>query len=624
MKYMMLVMLLIITQNVFCQPNAKTIKRRIRKGDKIFYSKKPDYTKALNIYRDIYPYAQNNPALNYKIGRCIFEKSMLKALPYLKKADSAWTDDNDSLSIENNSFLLSEHYYFQMNIDSAIFFLKKTSEYTNDKTTKININTKILNLLHLDSIKKSPQKILIDKPQTSINTDQQEYYPILYNNDTKLLCNHLDDENQNDIKIYNALTLRHTVDKLKIPNLKLEDVICDMSKNGNYVLICRNNDIYISIADNDGYYGRPEKLPAPINTRSNETFACIDDNYIYFVSDRQGGKGGKDIYRIRYIAKNKNIILADKEENLKTLNSQNDEMALSLQSYGNGLYLISNRSGGLGGYDIYHSLPDENDWYYPENMGYPMNTTQDELFYTSLKNSNIGGFMTRKTDVENIDVLKVEIPKFDYEFVFKEYDDVMRNTTLDDDLRLISFEDEIAVNINIVTSIIGTITDDVTGAPVRGDIKVYDKVSNDIVAAFSPSDNDGSFTVSLLSGENYVFMVNDNVDYLFSTAEVPVPQSFESGKTLMNITMSQTRYDSVYTVPGIFFHDDEVDTKASLAFLNRIFNAMWRNNNLLLDIIGDERKIHSVMKVLHDIGVDEHRLNAIVEKGDIRFRIRKN
>lgn len=94
-----------------------------------------------------------------------------------------------------------------------------------------------------------------------------------------------------------------------------------------------------------------------------------DGKTLYFASNIVGGKGGYDIYK---------VIKSDKGwsntiENINELNTSANEIAPAI--YRNSLYFSSNRSGGMGGYDLYLSQIGK-----PiENLGYPINSQSDEL-----------------------------------------------------------------------------------------------------------------------------------------------------------------------------------------------------------------------------------------------------
>ena len=101
--------------------------------------------------------------------------------------------------------------------------------------------------------------------------------------------------------------------------LKPDDFLCDISPDGRFCIIAREGDLYVSTIDEDYSLGKLKKLPSQINTDADESYACFNTNmhYLYFVSDRKGGLGGKDIYRVSFIINKDDVFrFSDIVENL--------------------------------------------------------------------------------------------------------------------------------------------------------------------------------------------------------------------------------------------------------------------------------------------------------------------
>ncbi|MEN1785927.1 MAG: OmpA family protein [Bacteroidota bacterium] len=127
-----------------------------------------------------------------------------------------------------------------------------------------------------------------------------------------------------------------------------------LSSDGKTLYFCSNmpgslgdSDIFKVSINEDGSFGTPENLGAAINTESRETFPFILEDVLYFSSDGHPGLGGLDVFAVQLgNPKTKVINLG------KPLNSQQDDFSFILKDNGKG-YFASNRSGGLGGDDIY-------------------------------------------------------------------------------------------------------------------------------------------------------------------------------------------------------------------------------------------------------------------------------
>jgi outer membrane protein OmpA-like peptidoglycan-associated protein len=178
-----------------------------------------------------------------------------------------------------------------------------------------------------------------------------------------------------------------------------------ISPDGKTILLYKDDkgdgNIYYSELLNDNEWSKPEKMPEPINSSYWETHACYspDMNIIYFVSNRPGGFGGRDIWMTEKI----NGKWMEVENLGSTINTQYDEDSPYMLPDGYTLYFSSQGHDNMGGFDIFISTRTEDGfWTTPENMGYPVNTTEDDVFYiptpdekhafySSAKNYGMGG-----------------------------------------------------------------------------------------------------------------------------------------------------------------------------------------------------------------------------------------
>lgn len=164
-----------------------------------------------------------------------------------------------------------------------------------------------------------------------------------------------------------------------------------LSADGQQLFIYKDDNgdgnIYRSELNGD-IWSSPEKMgedntpKTDINTTAWEPSATItaDGNTLYFVSDRKGGFGGTDIYRVVRLP-NGNWSMA---QNLgPTINSPYDEDAPFMHPDGRTLYFSSKGHKNMGGYDIFYSTRFDSGWSQPQNVGYPINTADDDVFYVT-------------------------------------------------------------------------------------------------------------------------------------------------------------------------------------------------------------------------------------------------
>lgn len=136
----------------------------------------------------------------------------------------------------------------------------------------------------------------------------------------------------------------------------------------------------------------PVLMGSDINTRSWETHGALtaDGNTFYFVSDRSGGRGGRDIYRV--------VRLPDgtwsKAQNLgNVVNTTYDEDGVFIHPNGRTMYFGSVGHNSMGGFDIFTTeLQDDGTWSVPKNLGYPLNTVDDDVFFITTADGRRGYF----------------------------------------------------------------------------------------------------------------------------------------------------------------------------------------------------------------------------------------
>ena len=148
----------------------------------------------------------------------------------------------------------------------------------------------------------------------------------------------------------------------------------------------------------DGEWSYPTSLNSNINQKSQETHAHLspDGKSLYFVSDRKNGTGGKDIYVCKQLT-NGNW---DAPQNVgNAINTTADEDGVFIHPDGKTMYFSSTGHNSIGGYDVFSSKLDENgNWSKPVNMGYPINSTDNDLFFVTSADGKRGYYSSYQED----------------------------------------------------------------------------------------------------------------------------------------------------------------------------------------------------------------------------------
>jgi outer membrane protein OmpA-like peptidoglycan-associated protein/tetratricopeptide (TPR) repeat protein len=169
-------------------------------------------------------------------------------------------------------------------------------------------------------------------------------------------------------------------------------------------------DIFLTEYSNEQFdNATPVKLK-DVNSNAWETHLMVspDGKLLYFVSDRPGGKGRRDIY---YMEKLGNSWTEPK--NLAAINTDNDEDSPFVGLDNNVLYYSSNSEKSMGGFDVFMTVRDaQGNWSPPVNLGYPINSPGNDIFFTSTadgKQSYLSSL--RKGGYGEMDVYEVVFPQ---------------------------------------------------------------------------------------------------------------------------------------------------------------------------------------------------------------------
>ena len=190
-------------------------------------------------------------------------------------------------------------------------------------------------------------------------------------------------------------------------NIKEEyDKFIEINKKMNFseIFISINYDIYRVDFKNKDFSA--QKIN--VNSKYIETSPCIseDGGSLYFVSDRKDGFGGKDIWVSERLSNNRWA----KPQNLgKEINTKNNEESPFLMSDRTTLYFSSKGHNGIGGYDIFVStLNEQGFWSNPDNLGDPVNSTSDDMYYIADSYGNMAYYSSDKADKYNQDIFYVK------------------------------------------------------------------------------------------------------------------------------------------------------------------------------------------------------------------------
>ncbi|MBN2347942.1 MAG: PD40 domain-containing protein [Bacteroidales bacterium] len=359
-----------------------------------------EYKDALPLYQRLLSEDPDNANLNYKIGVCYLNDKYQKekSIAYLKKAV-----ENTSNSYRINSFkernAPPEAYYYLGNAYRVNNFLNDALETYQIFKESVDPAIYDLNLVNkeIESCKRAikmeqnPVYYEAENLQEPVNSRFSELNPLISGDETALVYT-------SELPFYTAVfyskkqadgTWGNPINLTPYFGVDGNTYSTGISYKGDEIYVYRSDNfdgnIYVSTLNN-GQWSVLAKLNENINTKFWESHATVsaDGLTLYFTSNRTGGFGGLDIYkstRTKRGAWGPAINLGP------VINSPYNEETPFISGNGKLLFFSSFGHDNIGGYDIYYSaLNQNNEWSKPKNIGYPINTTDDDMFFVPYDN----------------------------------------------------------------------------------------------------------------------------------------------------------------------------------------------------------------------------------------------
>ncbi|NUM49536.1 MAG: PD40 domain-containing protein [Flavobacteriales bacterium] len=368
------------------------------------------YEAALPIWLNLLEQQPDNNNLNYKVGVCYINtgNQKRKALQYLEKAIQNTTSNYDIFSHTEKKAPVETHYYYARALHLNMEFDKAIEHYKNFKTyiTKKHYlwdetDMEVKRTEYAKIAVANPVNLKVQNLGPKINTIYPEYSPVISIDESAIYFTSRrvrpDSSNANIIDEEDGLPFEDIYvsffekgewqePELLTLNSMGHEATLNITIDGNTLLIYKddngNGELYKSFFDGE-MWNTPEKLSANVNSTSYETHAALspDNSILYFVSDRKGGLGGKDIYMCKKLPNGEWALAQNLGPNINTLY---DEDGIFLHPDGKTLYFSSRGHTSIGGYDIFYSeLQEDGSWSTPANMGYPVNSTDDDIFFVT-------------------------------------------------------------------------------------------------------------------------------------------------------------------------------------------------------------------------------------------------
>ncbi|MES2838577.1 MAG: OmpA family protein [Bacteroidota bacterium] len=642
--------LVLISTSLFAQDH-KDFEKKLKEADNLQVEERVE--EAIAAYGELLKMEPDNANVNYKISLFYTNSpEKIKAIPYLEKAIKNINPNYSETSLKETGapeialFELGEAYHLNYEFDKGIEYFEKYKQTAKPEEKIVaQVDRKIQECKNGKEFKAKPENVTIKDLGDHINSKYADYAPVISADQSTLIFTSRREGGVSPLKDNDSLYaediyVSHKEENgdwstsvlMENVNSAGNDAAIGLSPDGQMLFIYKdeNGDGNIWKSDLAGdKWSTPERMGPEINTpKSWEPSATItgDRKTLYFVSDKKGGLGGRDIYKC--------VVLPDGKWSLAqnlgpTINTPFDEDGPFISFDEKTLYFSSNGHKSMGGFDIFSStyFPDDNAWSPPQNIGYPINTTEDDVFFVTTPDER-----------------------------FAYYSSALENSGYGEkDLYLVNFLDRKATNIILaIGKIINT-----DGPTISSDIEVmvYNLTHEGEPGDYRPNTKSGKYIVDLEPGSDY------NIQYLMAgkvfkevNVNIPKAQGYTEmmlepvyyGKnpppakktTIADVKKEEPKKEEptsgsnfkgerIKTINFLFAFDKYYLSERAKEELNKLAKIMTDNADLTIEIQGhtdaagsdsynqklSDRRAQSVINYLTAKGVAKNRLTK-VSKGE--------
>lgn len=545
----------------------------------------PNYGKAISLYQKSY---QLDPTLDIMVPASIFllcktEKRYDEASTWYYKT-LAHKDCNDKFKN-----LMNEYH-------TEMLDLKK-------KEDRVKIERK--------QLMEKPVDVVVSNAGNMINGKNDDYFPSITADESMFIftsrregsTGSKNSEGKYDEDLWycdkvNDTTWSTPKNMGKPVNTEQNNGVASFTGDGQFVVTGRCNESD-GVGSCDNYYSKlsgkiwsePKNFGKGINSKDWDGQACIsaDGKTMVFASTREGGEGATDLWMSKNIGED----LWSTPVNLGSkVNTSGNEYSPYFHPDGKTLFFSSNNiSPSMGGHDIYKSELQENGtWSKPENIGYPINTEYDDLYFILTPSGLTGYYATElPSGFGGSDIYRVDYPK--------------------------------AKQTSLVT-VVGFVFDEETRLPISADVQIQDIEKNEIVGAYKSNEATGKFVVVLTPGRNYSLSVNKK-EYLFYSENFNVSDSNGYKEVKKEVYLQKIKAGKKIVLNNIFFEFGKSDLKSESEIeINRLIQLMNENPDIKVEISGHTDNVGNDKS---NIQLSQARaqvvVNALIAKGIAKTRL---
>ncbi|MFO7829355.1 MAG: hypothetical protein R6V23_12085, partial [Bacteroidales bacterium] len=366
------------------------------------------YDKAVEMYQKILKEIPNSSFIKFKIGVTYLntDDQNDKAISFLEEASENIAADFNPKDIRETRTPLEGLLYLGVayHVNNRLSDAKKMYNSYKEKITPDHMNYQLVNQYiescnHAEKMIAVPKRVQMQNLGNKINNENSNFNAVFSGDGNTVVFTSY---TRNYIDIYISKKNGNNWSSPKnITNQVSKKYYLKtscLSYDGDELFLVTDdpddNDIFASYLEGSKWTNAKKLHKTISHKKSNETHACIskDGTTLYFTSDKDGSIGGLDIYKSTRDEKGK---WSDPVNLGPEINTQFNEETPFLSPNGQFLFFSSEGHNSIGGFDVFYV--DLNDPTKVTNMGYPVNTTADDLFYVPGNSPNTG-YMARAAD----------------------------------------------------------------------------------------------------------------------------------------------------------------------------------------------------------------------------------
>jgi outer membrane protein OmpA-like peptidoglycan-associated protein len=601
---------------VYSQQDPKEIARQYMEQAELIMAE----TKAMDDARELMVTAADQDTTfikaNYEAGRMhlmtVGKDRAVKYFMRVYRQDPAYRFDIE--------FLIGRSYQYGEDFDKALEFYNRYKQKLASKSNyqgkdKVDLPTVDRAIFECENGKEfvsSPGNFSIVNIGREINSEFEDYAPVLNENEDEIvfttrrrednLNENVFEDNKPYEDIFTAKKTGETWSFAKnmgpIVNTPYHESSVALSADGNTLFIFNDEgggDIFYTERQPGGEFTPKIHLPGIINSSFEEKSISIskDEKTLYFSSNRPGGFGGLDIYRATKDSKGE-------WTNVKNLgpkiNTEMDDDGLFIDYDDVTLYFSSKGRKGMGGYDVFKATfdPKTNEWSEPVNLGYPINTPDDDIYFVSSKDGKRAYYSSVREDgMGYTDIYMITIPeglKNTEPVVAKPpvekppVDSTATTTPVVADVPKTQPTKTALQPLKFVVSVVDA-ADQTTPLPAK--VKLTGARDN-VIVAFTPR-GDGVFEFNVTNAKPKDYRLSVEVDgYVFQNIVLKLEGASSQEKTVnRKVAMRKLVAGVTSILRNIYFDFDKATFKTeSYTELNKLEAMLSQSQNTIIEIAG--------------------------------------